>query len=478
MLQIAVQIVLARLLPVEAFGLLAIASMVVNLGSRIAEIGTGPALIQRPVITPTHIRVAWSLSVVGGALASTAIWFGAPLAASIFRADAVTPVLRLIGLVFLFGGIGTTAEALLQRRMDYRRLLRVELVSYGFGYAIVGVGLAIRYHNVWALAWATVTQSVVKSAMLLIMAPHPTRPSAARSETTDLLNFGIGMTLGRLASFAAQNADYFVVARSLGGAALGYYARAYQLMCMPIYQFSSILNTVLFSAYSSIQTDAERLRRGYLGSLCLSAIVVFPALTAMAIVAVELMTGVFGAQWQPAAVPLQILCAAGAFYCICNLADSLVRALGVVYVKFLYNTGYAAAVLAGAFIGARWDITGVAVGVLAATAMMYVLMGRLTVRLTDSSWRAFFAAQRPAVVVSAAVALVGVPATLALRSAQLAPLLVLGGSLAASGSAAVAAVFMIPRLWLSETVRDVLERARKHGLDSVFVILRLRSDAA
>ena len=478
MLQITVQIVLARLLPVEAFGLLAIASMVVNFGSRIAEIGTGPALIQRPVITAAHIRVAWSLSVAGGAIASGAIWLGAPLAASIFRAEEVTPVLRLIGLVFLFGGIGTTAESLMQRRMDYRRLLRIELISYGFGYAVVGIGLAVRYHNVWALAWATVTQSIVKSTMLLIMAPHPARPCAARTETKELLNFGIGLTLGRLASFGAQNADYFVVARSLGGAALGYYARAYQLMCMPIYQFSSILNTVLFPAYSSIQADAERLRRGYLGALCLSALVVFPALTTISIVAVELMTGVFGSQWQPAAVPLQILCLAGAFYCICNLADSLVRALGAVYLKFVYNTAYAAAVLGSAFLGARWDITGVAVGVLAATAMMYVLMGRLTVRLTHSSWRAFLAAQRPGLAVSAAVAVAGLPVTIALRIAQLSPLVVLFGCFAACGASGLLAVFMIPRTWLSDTVRDVLERARKHGLDSVFIARRLRSDAA
>ena len=255
-LQIAVQIILARLLPVEAFGLLAVASLVVNFGSRVSEIGTGPALIQRSTINSTHVRVAFSLSVVCGALVTAGIWFGAPLTAAMFKADAATPVLRLIGLVFVVGGIGTTAEALMLRRMDYRRLLRVELVSYAFGYAMVGISLAFLHYGVWALAWATVAQTILKTIMLMVMSPHPVRPCLARTESRQLLNFGIGMTLGRLASFAAQNADYFVVGRWLGTTALGLYSRAYQLMCLPIYQFSSILNSVLFRAYSSIQTDS------------------------------------------------------------------------------------------------------------------------------------------------------------------------------------------------------------------------------
>src|SRR5262249_48614827 len=226
----------------------------------------------------------------------------------------------------------------------------------------------------------------------------------ARREAQQLLNFGFGQTLARLATFAAQNGDYFVVSRWLGTTALGYYSRAYQLMCLPIYQFSSILNAVLFPAYATIQTDPERLQRGYLGSICLSAIVVFPALTTMGVVATELMTGAFGPQWAPAAAPLQILCAAGACFCIYNLADSLVRARGAVYLKFFYHSIYALAVFGGAIAGSRWGITGVAIGVVGANGLVYLLMARLSLRLTGSGWRLFLLAQLPAVAVSGAVA--------------------------------------------------------------------------
>ena len=79
LLQLTVQIILARLLPVEAFGLLAVAMLVINFGSRLSEGGTAPALIQRAAISTMHIRVAFSISVLCGALVSGAIWLGAPI---------------------------------------------------------------------------------------------------------------------------------------------------------------------------------------------------------------------------------------------------------------------------------------------------------------------------------------------------------------------------------------------------------------
>lgn len=471
-LQVGVQITLARLLPVETFGLMAIAMVVMNLGARVSEMGTGPALIQRPTITATHVRVAFTLSVLFGSSLSIAIWFGAGVAGTLFKAPAVTSALRLMGLAFVFTSFGATADALLQRRMDYRRLLRVELVSYAFGYAVVGIVLALLGYGIWALAWAVVAQTIVRTAMLLLMLRHPARPCLRRRETQELLNFGVGMTLGGLASFAAQNSDYFVAARWLGTTALGLYSRAYQLMYLPIYAFASILNLVLFPAYSTIQTDRERVARGYLSSVSLSALVAFPVYAAVAIAAPEVMTGVFGPPWAPAATPLRILCLAGAFYCVYNLADSLVRALGAVYEKFFYQAIYAFAVFAGAYACRGWNIVGVASAVLGSTALVYLLMAHVSLRLTHSGWRPFFRAQLPGLAVSAAVVAIALPAAIALRAAGAPPLIVLGGTLTAAAAAAAATALTLPRRWFTANVREMVAYATATGVEMAAGVLR------
>jgi O-antigen/teichoic acid export membrane protein len=472
-LQLAVQITLARLLPVEAFGLLAVAMLVINFGSRVSEIGTGPAIIQRLTLTERHVRVAFSLSLASGALFTLIVWFGAPAIAALFHAGAVTSVLRLIGFVFVISGVGTTAESLLQRRMDYRRLLKIDLVSHAVGYAGVGISLAVLHYGVWSLAWATLAQTAVRSMMLLLTARHPARLSLGGREVRDLMNFGIGMTLSRLASFAAQNADYFVVSRWLGTVALGLYSRAYQLMMLPIYQFTSINNAVLFPAYSSIQDDSARLRHGYLASIAVASMVVFPAFTMLAIVAPELMTGVFGPQWFGAVQSLQILCVAGAAYCIYSLADSLTRAKGALCVKFLYQSVYALCVFGGATLARSWGISGVAFAVLVATLVAYLLMAHLSLRLTHTDWRAFLLAQLPATAICSAVGVAGILVATLLRAGGVGPLAVCAVTLMAASAAGILAVFALPTRYQNATVAAGLVAVKTYGLDQM-VVLRCR----
>ena len=137
------------------------------------------------------------------------------------------------------------------------------------------------------------------------------------------------------------------------------------------------------------------------------------------------MTGIFGTQWAATAPPLRILCVAGAFYCVYNLSDSLVRAAGAVYEKFLYHSIYAFCVLGGAFVGSRWGVSGVAAGVAWATAVGYLLMAHLSLRLIGAEWRPFFAAQWPGVAVSFAVPSSVCRVAAMLRAATFGPLQVL-----------------------------------------------------
>jgi len=459
-LQVAVMIVLARLLPVESFGLLTLCLIVINFASR-AQLAVSSALVQREKVTALHIRVAFSLSALSGIVLTFLIWTGAPLASTIFRAD-ITHVLRLISFSFLFTSCGAIAEALLERKLDYRRLMRVELCAYGIGYCAVGITLALFNYGVWSLAWATLVYSALRTILLFWTSPHTMRPSFSTSESAALLNFSTGMTLSRLANFAAANADYFVVGRWLGTVALGLYSRAFQLMSLPMYQFSSVIGYVLFPAYAQIQNDTSRLKRAYLGSVALSFLVILPALTGLAITAPDLIAGCFGAQWTGAILPLQILCIGGVFQCMYNLGDSLSRAKGAVYWKFWCHFVYALCVLVGSYIGSHWGITGVAVGVVVAMSVIYILMAQLSIYLTSTTWKEFFLSQLPGAIVAGSVAGISLPTTLLLRTTQLPHLGILSISLVLSILVAVTAASLLPRTWLQRVSHGSIAKASQY----------------
>src|SRR5690554_7090167 len=86
-MQILVTGILARLVTPEAFGLVAIASMIIVFGEMFAEAGIGASLIQMKNLTNKHIRGAFVLSVTLGLIFLVLMWLLSPLIAKFFRAE-------------------------------------------------------------------------------------------------------------------------------------------------------------------------------------------------------------------------------------------------------------------------------------------------------------------------------------------------------------------------------------------------------
>ena len=73
--------------------------------------------------------MAFTLSTLFGLFFTAVVYVTAPLA-TLLKNDEVTPILRLMSVVFLFMNLGSTAMGLLQRKLDYRNLLIADLCSY------------------------------------------------------------------------------------------------------------------------------------------------------------------------------------------------------------------------------------------------------------------------------------------------------------------------------------------------------------
>ena len=263
-LHLAVGVVLARLLPPADFGLAALALIVIGFAAMISDVGVGAAVVQRLVVTTAHLRVAFTLSVLSGIAIAAALFGIAPLVAILSRSAAVTPVLRVQSIVFIATGAGTVARAQLQRRLDFRRLFAVDLISYLLGYALIAIGGAMLGWGVWSLVFGSLVQSWLASVLCAASARAPIKPLLAKQEMRDLLGFGVGVTVNGVIAYVGRNGDNFLVGRILGTAALGLYSRAFNFMMLPINYLTSVIPTILIPAFSEIQLNKARVGRGYL----------------------------------------------------------------------------------------------------------------------------------------------------------------------------------------------------------------------
>jgi PST family polysaccharide transporter len=453
--QFGIGVLLARLLAPADFGVMAIAFVVLGLARPLGDLGIGGAIVQRADLTDRHLRTGFTLSTIWGLTTAAVIVAAAPLAAVVMRDPRVTPVLRVLAIGFALGGTAVVAGALLRRTLDFKTQFFIDTGSYALGYGGVASTMALLGYGVWSLVCGGLAQTFLASAAQLAASRHALRPLLGRRELADLLRFGVGAAMSGWVNYVALNGDNFVVGRWIGAASLGLYSRAYALMNLPYTYAAAVMTSVLVPAFAEAQGDPARLRRGYLLTTRVVAMIAAPAMGTLAIAAPHLVRSVYGARWIGVVAPLQILCAAGYFRALYHLGGVVAQSVGWVYSELWRQAIYAALVIGGALVGSRYGLGGVATGVGAAILYMFFASAQLALRATGTSWRAYFRVQIAGLVTAAAASGVAVAVRQSLETWQ-AP----SGTIALAVIAAAAVPWSIGLLWnLGEPDLDPL-RAR------------------
>ena len=385
-LQVAVVILLARLLSPAEFGVVSMALVVIGFSELIVELGMSSAVVQRPQLEERHVRTAFTVSMLSGLVLCVVLVLAAPLIAAFVRMPTLVPILRALALGFIVRGPSVVSTALLQRAMAFRSIAMIRLASYVLGYAVVGVSLALAGFGVWALVAANLGQAALQSGLSFATQPHALRPALDRRSLGEMSAFASGMTLTQVANYFGRQGDNFLVGKLLGAAPLGIYGRAYQLMAMPANFFGQAFSTVLFPAFARIQEDPARTAGAFERGTRLIALVLLPFGAVTYALGPEIVAFLLGPRWDAVVAPFQVLVAGTFFRTAYKLNNAVAVACGAVHRTALQQVIYGAAVLAGAWIGHFFGLVGVAYGVLGAVVLHYVLSAWVVTTLAPVRW--------------------------------------------------------------------------------------------
>ena len=378
LLQVGYTAIMARLLSPAAFGLVAMAGVVLRFGSYFAEMGLGHALVQRPRITPEDIRATFTASLVLGGGVALLVAVLAPLAVFFFKDAAVVPLVRVMALGFVVLSVGTTSTSLLRRELRFNLLAKLEVLAYVLGYGGVGVGCALSGAGVWSLVAASLAQQLLLSLFTYAAIRHSLRPLGGWHHYAPLLGYGSRVSVISFLEFINSNLDTLLIGRLLGPALLGIYNRAFMLLFLPSYFLANSIGKVAFPAFSQIQHDVPRLRRMYLSGTTLAASLLIPTCAGVAIAAPELVRLLLGPGWEASVPVLRVLCVAIPLNLTTMFAGIVADARANLRQKIWLNMQYIV-VLSGLF----WGLHGYGlVGIAAAVGIGEALRTGLYMRLT------------------------------------------------------------------------------------------------
>jgi lipopolysaccharide exporter len=455
-------VTISRLLDPAAFGLMALAQVVWLFVHVVARMGLASALVQKPELSRDDVRAASTAGVAIGVVCLAVVWVVAPVFSGVFRAPALTPVLRALGVSFLFEGLAMVGIGLLRRQLRFRVLSIITFATYVLGYLVVAVGLALLGAGVWSLVIGALVSSGSQTVWQYALLRHPVRPVLRWKPYREVCGYGIRVSGAYLLDYVGSSLDTFTVGRFASTAVVGQYSRGYYLAFQPFHTYlAQALTLVLFPHLSRIQQDRARLRRAYLSVLMLGGVLVFPVCAGVAVAAPELVRVVLGPQWGLAATIVPWFALAAGCSVISALSQTAAEARADLNRSLVVQVMYVLAL--GAFlvfaIGYRsYGIWVVAAAVLAAEILRHVGYVGLMWRIVRFSARQLWEAYTPAAFASLGVAL-AIAATRRALVGQAPTMLVFAAELAAGALALALCIRFCPLQGIRRELRMRLDAA-------------------
>lgn len=395
--------ILSRLVTPADFGLVNIANILTVYAGLFYQLGIGPSIVQRRDLRTEHIQSGFTLTIILGVILTGLAWAFAPIFASLFDVQGLVSVLRGLSFLFVLNSLGLVARALNYRSLNFKIKAKINAATYIVGYGLIGVSLAALGFGVWALVWASLSQSLMTSLLYLKVSPHSFAFQLNRRALTELLSFGTGVTLGQIFNRTANTSDNLIVGATLGARAVGLYGRAYQLMVLPSQYFGRVLDSVLYTAMAKVQDQPKTLGAVYRRGVVAIALVVMPLSAFLFVLAPEFVNVLVGGQWDEVVLPFRIFAVTMLFRTSYKMGDSLCRSTGIVFQRALRQFLFSGMIIAAAFFGHYWGIVGVAVGVSVAITINFFSMAQLSFSITDMTWARFFRVHIPAAILTGIV---------------------------------------------------------------------------
>lgn len=407
--------VLARFLLPEHFGVVRMASLFIGLMTVISDQGLSAAIIQRQSLADHILPTAFWLSLGMGVIFFLVSVVASPLVAAFFNNAQVQYVVAVSAASFLIVPLGTVHRGLLNRELAYRKLAYSE-IGGTVAYTLIAIGLATAGGGVWSIVIGGLVNNLV--AIVILWQIYPWRPklSPSKEELRKLFSFSSYVIGTNIFNYLGANVDYVFVGRLLGSAELGYYTLAYTIATIPQNSLTPVLGRVSLPALSRIQNEEDRLQRGYLKLVAITALVTFPLLAGMMVVAPHFVRVVYGVQWLNAITPLQLLCVAGAIYAIGSMMGPALLAKGRPDATFLLSLIRLLSLSAFVALGVKFGINGVAASISLYTLSLLFVFQAVVNRTLRMKMLSYLKALWPAVFGSAVMIGVVLTARLAFNA--------------------------------------------------------------
>jgi len=191
-IQFVIQIILARLLLPEQYGLIAMITIFMVVAQSFIDSGFGSALIQKQGASYLDECSIFYFNIALGFVAAALLFLAAPWIASFYNTPVLVPLTQALSLNLIINAFGIIQTTLLTKKINFKSQMKVNLTATIVS-GCIGVIMAYSGFGVWSLVGLSLSSNLIRTVLLWVFMSW--RPSLLFSFNSLRAMFSFGSKL-------------------------------------------------------------------------------------------------------------------------------------------------------------------------------------------------------------------------------------------------------------------------------------------
>ena len=359
-MQLVIQIVLARFLLPEEYGLVGLLSIFISISDVIILQGLTTALIQKKHADEVDFSSVFYANLIISGVLYGMLYVMAPWIADFYHEPILTQIMRVLTLNVVIGAVPAVHNAILSRNLEFKKSFyrnMSNVVVQGF----VGIFLAYIGCGVWALVYSKIAGTFVGTVVLCITVHWHPKKFFDMQRIKGLFAYGSKVLGTNLLNTVFNNIHSLIIGRYYTAADLGYYQRGQQIPQMVMSAVDGSMASVLYPTFSKLQNDIAILKSAVRRSMKTSMFLVLPILFGLFAVAEPLTIVLLTERWLPSVPFMKLSCIVCMFWPLTQQRHAL-NAMGKSGLTFKISLMGRTITLITIFVCIQWGIYAIMLG--------------------------------------------------------------------------------------------------------------------
>lgn len=331
-LGVANTIIVARLLVPDDIGIVAVATVALQLLEGFSQIGVSQAVVKFRDANRDDLNTLFTLSFLRGLFVGLLLVALAPLTASFYDDARMQPIFLVVAMVPIITGLVNPRFFEFERDLRFSQQFIMTIVTK-LASVIVSVAIAFAFRTYWAIIFGVVTGACVQ--LLLSYALRPFSPRLSFKSIRKVFGFSGWLAAVSFVTALNNKLDTPILARLVGASGTGVYFMGYNLSSMVSDQLAGPISQAVYPGLSSLQDDAERMRAAFLQSVAALGVIAMPAGFGFAFVAQDVTLLLLGEKWLEAAPLIEILAPVLGLEALFYASQYYAMAMGLTHLVFI-----------------------------------------------------------------------------------------------------------------------------------------------